>query len=185
MSDRRHPPGPRPDDAAEGGFQHTWHRAESHRHGTADAGAGHGSAGRRTDRDHGRLCRNVALLRQTADPSGFGTSIACDLQLSCVRSCATEPSREPPTCIRSRHVYVPGGVLPREPFCHMPCTAYSGGVNESPFSSGAYRASHQMPGHADYRGTLLGVGSAGSGWASISRARCSNAGMRAFTTSWS
>ena len=36
-------------------------------------------------------------------------------------------SREYPMCIRYRHVHVPVGALPREPFCHMQCTASAGG----------------------------------------------------------
>src|SRR5882724_7762920 len=34
------------------------------------------------------------------------------------------------------HVYVPGGVLPIEPFYHRQCTAYSGGGVYNPRSAG-------------------------------------------------
>lgn len=63
---------------------------------------------------------------------------------------------------------------------HHLCGA--GGRHASP-CRGAWHAPGQATVPAAYRATRLGVGSAGSGWASMARARCSNAGRRAFTTS--
>ena len=63
---------------------------------------------------------------------------------------------------------------PTPHICHAP---HMRGVGyKTPCSGGAWRSRRQVPGHADYRGTRLGVGSAGSGWASISRARFSKIG---------
>jgi hypothetical protein len=36
--------------------------------------------------------------------------------------------RENPTCIRHRHMHMPGGVLPIEFLYGMQCIVYSGGV---------------------------------------------------------